>query len=971
MLNKAQEETIKAEDSRILVVAGAGTGKTHLLIQKIKHLIEEKNILPEHILGITFTEKAANEIISRLEAELGYRSLNVELKTFHKFALDILGEYGEIIGLQKDFKVLENINELNFMQSNIFKLHLNKLLPLQNPYKFTQSLIDFFSRLNDDLITPEYFKELITRKAYSPKEVDDNYKEIFLEIYSAFKEYSTLKIQNGFVSIYDLIPYMYRLLKENPYILSKVNSHFKYILVDEFQDTNVAQYMVLKLLDPKQLILVGDDDQSIYRFRGADYKNILEVNNDFKNVKNIVLHENYRSNQDILDIGYALLQFNNPNRLEYTLKIDKKLIAKKNNNTKNGNIEYVEFNYYFEQYEYIAHRLNELKNTGKYSNFAILLRSSTRSVEIAKILKNNGIKFTNSFDSGLLEDEEIKLLLSFLKAVNDFTDDLSLFNTLKSRIYNINYIGLKNISINARRNNKTIYEYIKNSLEKDYQSIIGEREYTSIQNAIDNIDKYRAMDKENNAGEILNSFIHETKFLETIENVESIESVTKLFSKIDKYFKTNNNRSLEDIINYFNIAEESGKSDDQDIFDLSQMSDVNILSIHKAKGMEFDVVFLPDLTDKIFPLYQNSSNMFSFFDDNETMENLLEERRLMYVAITRAKEKLYIQSAKNYYSSVLRKPSRFLYEMGIINSSTNSNLEENIDDTSHKERNIDSKIDTNGKGITNYIAPHTVERNSNEEDNKQIIEINSSDIDDFIECKYRYFLSSTYGVTKKTYNLNFGSTIHELIAEYFSRFKNKSEQNGFSNEQSKEEYINQLLDKFEKNFSSFGFKSVEHENLYYNLGIKIINNLGKFDNIVNDIDNILIEYPLKTKVFDKFLIHTRFDLVNTKSNDIYEFKTTIVENEEEAMDRFDKSYQLRIFAYCYNKVYGINPTIHLYFPSNGVICSKQFSKTILNNTEKKLDEIYLQLLEKNFQPTSGEYSCRYCNLKDMCKYKFN
>jgi DNA helicase-2/ATP-dependent DNA helicase PcrA len=338
-LNPEQKKGVEYAGGPLLLVAGAGTGKTRVITERIKWLIQNKKAAPSEILALTFTEKAAAEMLERVDRAMPLGYEEPWLSTFHAFADRLLRDEGLEIGLDPAYKILTPPEVWLLIRENLFDFNLNYYRPLGNPTKFISAMLTLFSRAQDEDITPAEFvrwakkskKQKVKSKNGDEKEGIEKYSELA----NAYQTYQTLKIRESYLDFGDLILWTLKLFRERPAILKKYQSQFKHLLVDEFQDTNYAQYQLIKLLAPAKsrpnLLVSADDDQSIYKFRGAAVSNVLEFKSDYPKAATIVLTRNYRSGQKILDASYRLIQNNNPDRLEKKIGIEKKLVAKRTN----------------------------------------------------------------------------------------------------------------------------------------------------------------------------------------------------------------------------------------------------------------------------------------------------------------------------------------------------------------------------------------------------------------------------------------------------------------------------------------------------------------------------------------------------------------------------------------------------------------------------------------------------------------
>jgi len=336
-LNKQQLEAVRHENGPLLIIAGAGTGKTTVISERVSYLILEKKINPSEILALTFTEKAALEMEERIDKKMPYGYTQMWISTFHSFCDRILRQEAIHVGLNPNYKLLTEAECILLIRTNLFKFDLNYFRPLGNPNKFLSGLIQHFSRLKDEDISPnEYLRwaqgqkaTLRLRSGIENKNQKDDKDEIEknIELANAYEAYEELKTKEGVMDFSDLISNTLSLFRARKNILKNYQNQFKYILVDEFQDTNYVQNQLAQLLagEKKNITVVGDDDQSIYRFRGSSISNIIQFKKHYPKAKIITLTQNYRSTKEILDRSYDLIQNNNPDRLEIKEKIDKKL----------------------------------------------------------------------------------------------------------------------------------------------------------------------------------------------------------------------------------------------------------------------------------------------------------------------------------------------------------------------------------------------------------------------------------------------------------------------------------------------------------------------------------------------------------------------------------------------------------------------------------------------------------------------
>ena len=461
-LNKNQKEAVEFNEGHLLIVAGAGTGKTAVITQKIIHLVESGLAKPEEILALTFTDNSAAEMQERIDGELNTGYVDMQISTFHNFCQLILERYALDIGISNQFKLFSDTDAWLMLKQNIYDLNLDYYRPMSNPARHIYELLKHFSKCKDELISPEEYLKHAESIKLNKDEVNKQEKSRLTEIANAYHKYNQLLLENGALDFGDLIFYTVKLLQERPNALATLQSRYKYILVDEFQDVNWAQYkLVGQLADKSKLTVVGDDDQSIYAFRGASVSNILRFKEDFPKSKEIVLTENYRSGQKILDTAYELIQNNNPDRLEEKLQIDKKLKASAVKIP--GTVDY--FNYQSLDHEVagVVEKISELikKPDVALDDIAILVRANSSVDPFVNALEKAGIPYEFLASSGLYRQPIVLDCFNFLKAVANYHDSTAFFRLLRLPFLNFSESDLQKLTAGAKKKSTLYYEALK------------------------------------------------------------------------------------------------------------------------------------------------------------------------------------------------------------------------------------------------------------------------------------------------------------------------------------------------------------------------------------------------------------------------------------------------------------------------------------------------------------------------------
>ena len=625
-LNDKQYEAVVNTEGPCLVIAGAGSGKTKVLTHKIAYLMGEKNILPWNILAITFTNKAAKEMKERIELLVGDAAKDMWVGTFHSICVRILRKFIDRVGFDSSFIIFDSSDQKTMIKQILKDLQLDDKI-------FTdRSVMSEISNAKNEMLEPD---------TYAVKAHGDFRKEKIAEVYERYQK--RLK-ENNAIDFDDIINYTIKILIENPDVLQYYSNKFEYVLVDEYQDTNKSQFTLVTMLASKHgnITAVGDNDQGIYSFRGADISNILNFEKDFPGTKIIKLEQNYRCTGNILKVANAVIKNNE-------VKYDKKLWTENDV----GNLpkvfsadnEYDEGKYIAEQ---IEHLIREEKY--KYSDFAVLYRMNTQSRAIEEILRREDIPYKIVGGLKFYERKEIKDIISYLRLVQNPADNLSLNRVINEPKRGIGKTSLDKIAQISEENNISMYQVIKNA------EIYGlNRVYLNSREFIDCMELIIAKKDELTISELVKKILKDTGYTRALENENTIEAENRI-------------ANLEEFLNVaVEFEEESADNGLSDFLegitlssDLDNMEEaeesVTLMTLHSAKGLEFPVVFLVGMEEGIFPGYKSIGEQ----------KELEEERRLCYVGVTRAKENLFLTNSKQrttFGSTTHNPPSRFLQEI--------------------------------------------------------------------------------------------------------------------------------------------------------------------------------------------------------------------------------------------------------------------------------------------------------------------
>jgi len=632
-LNQEQLKAVKHIEGPCLVMAGAGSGKTSVLTSRIVYLIEQ-GIWPSNILAITFTNKAAREMRERVNNIVG--ETKAFIGTFHSFGVKVIRENPEAVGLTPNFTIIDSDDSLSVIK---------KILKEKN--------------LDSKKFSPNYIRNRISflkNEMLSAKEIETTMNSpIDKLVVSIYKEYENTLSKSNVVDFDDLLLKPVRLLMESDEILDKYQEHYPYILIDEYQDTNPVQYKLTKLLSNKyrNIFVVGDMNQSIYSFRQADYRNILNFEKDFEDTRIIKLEQNYRSTQVILDAANSVIK-NNKKKKDLKLWSDKKSDAL---------INYLRAYDESHEIKLVADEINKLMDTYKsYNSFAILYRTNSQSRIIEQILLEMNIPYKIFGGYSYLNRKEIKDLTAYLKLINNQNDEVSLRRIINTPKRGIGEIAVNKIEANSIINNKSMFDSLETSKEIEFKELILDMkkylEGHTLTDLIDYVVNESGMRREYEEDKTLESDIR-------LDNLMEFKSLTASFEK------RTGTENLSDFLGELSLMSDN----EENVIDEA----VTLMTLHSVKGLEFDVVFLVGMEEGLFP------HTNSIMDE----EGLDEERRLCYVGITRAKDILYITNAKRrmlYGKETTNMPSRFINEIdGKLIKTNTQIIQEKKDATEYYE----------------------------------------------------------------------------------------------------------------------------------------------------------------------------------------------------------------------------------------------------------------------------------------------
>jgi len=953
-VNPQQDKAVKHGSGPILVVAGAGTGKTRVISERIKNLIKNREIGPKEVLALTFTEKAAQEMSDRVAdvMPLGYEE--PWITTFHSFADRILKKEGIEIGLDPSYKILSGPDQWLLVKRNLFAFDLKYFLPLGNPTKFISAILKFISRLQDDYISPEDLEKFVKGANFESEE-----KERWEELTHIYKRYQEIKIAESRLDFGDLITWLIKLFEQRPNLLKKYREQFKHILVDEFQDTNYAQYMLVKSLCPsdlgtkengeRSLLTVGDDSQSIYKFRGAAVSNILEFMKDYPEAEMVTLTENYRSSQKILDPAYKLIQNNNPDTLESKLGISKKLVSKVGTTATSKSApasaekpQALQTETLEDEVELVISKIYEVlakEPSYTYKDVAILARANNHLNTYVMALRKYGLPYQLVGNRGLYDQDEVRNVLAMLKIIVNPKDSTNLY-----RVLNIDSFEIPQ---------KVITSLLSSSKYKkvDLWTLIPENKNEQLQSFYKLITKYQDKITKTLPVQFVFALVHESKYLgtyleeESIENQLSIRNLDLFLNKIKKFEvdyqqETKELPTIVDLVDYIDSLIEAGDNPAQ--AEIEDIDTINLLTVHSAKGLEFPVVFMVNLVAGRFPT-RNRKDIIEIPDElvKETLpsgdEHIQEERRLFYVGMTRAKKYLYMVTAKNYGGKRERKPSGYIQETGV-------DIKEAVSDSSLARKSDQKTL----FGVESKFRDPVF---ANLDFTPRFLSY--SQLDTYKICPLRYKYNYVLRVpSAPSHNLSFGISIHDTLRDFHSKLLFK------------EVSLDELLKMYQQNWHPLGYENEEHRNLRFESGKGL---LKKYYERHKDDKTKPLEIE---KAFNITLGGVRFygriDRIDPDNDgvEIIDYKTGTTKTQKDV----DKDNQVAYYAIGAREALGMEAKkLTYYYLESGERISTTRTEEQLEKTKKEAEGLIEDIKSGEFGAKPGMH-CSWCDFKDICPF---
>lgn len=976
-LTKEQLRAVTHERGPLLVLAGAGTGKTRVLVERIAWLVRARHVPPQHMLALTFTERAANELQTRVDDALPLNAHQPWIGTFHGFGEYALREFALRSGLTPAFRLHTAPEGWLLLKRHLFSLPLQQYRPLGNPTKFVAALVEFFSSAKDQGITPEALaayaasanqevgvksQESAKRSAADSQRTSLDSRLHWRELAAAYRAYVDLQRKEGVLDFGDLLLETLRLLRDRPEVRQRLQERFPHILVDEFQDTNLSQSALLELLAAgdverrappptslwRSLVVASDDDQAIYAFRGSNVDNVLRFRDRFPGTKIVVLTDNFRSPQPLLDHAYQLIQHNNPYRLEATAGVRKRLTASGDREQLNGEgapAEHVHFPTEEQELRFVTGEILKLVDTGNaYRDIAILTRTNAQAAEIVEALLRADIPHVTAEARGLLARPEIKDVLAYFRLLASPTDGHALFRLLTLDALGIPPTDRARLLGATLKGSRTALEVLEDSLASSSLSAEAVKGVESLTRLLtDHLARYRTL----RLSHVLHEFLQRSGVLKAaVQTAERHPEVLPNLQAFLSYLRALEGSSMHadllDVLALLDAAVEGGEGPPAATLP-TDTDAVRVLTVHAAKGLEFPLVFLAGAVADRFPsrnrhqpleLPDDLLAQESFADLTDREVHVLEERRLFYVALTRARLRFVVtSSAIGPGGRRTRKPSPFIAEADILSTTVPA-------DTQTAEEQL-------ALPLLEAVAPHPAR--------DLATSLSATKINDYETCPWKYRFKYVLQVpTPPSPALSFGSTIHNVLRDV-----------GREVAEGRRPTVADALRWYQALWIADGYESVEHEAERKASGtVALRTYLAAHPELLARAP-LFIEEPFSLPLPSTRLTG-RIDRVERLPDGtvvVTDFKTGAGKGKEAASD-----FQLSLYALAARRALGRNPDrLRLSFIEVGRDDETTRPEAEDETTIARVENLAQRIRGGDFTPTPGRW-CAQCDFWRICDY---
>jgi DNA helicase-2/ATP-dependent DNA helicase PcrA len=986
-LNPDQLNAVTHGEGPLLVVAGAGTGKTQVITRRIAWLIATRRAKPSEILALTFTEKAAAEMQVRVDQLVPYGYTDSTIGTFHAFGDRLIRDYALELGLPTDVRVLSRAETVIFLREHLFAFELDRYRPLGDPTRFLASLAALFSRCKDEDVSPEAYAAYATRLEEAAAAATDDAalaEEAVRqrELATAYARYQELLAANGCIDFGDQVALALRLVRTSAAARAEVQRRFRFILVDEYQDTNRAQSELVELLAARHgnLTVVGDDDQSIYRFRGAAISNILGFRGRHREARTVVLRRNYRSAPPILEAAHRLIRFNDPDRLEVQAGITKRLVAERRGIDAPVRLDVHPSTH--DEADRLAFEMRERIAAGtRPRDIAVLVRANSQAEPILRSLDAAGVPWRFSGMSGLYGRPEVRRLLAFLRVIADLGSSVDLYGVATTEPYDLGGEDLTAIVTSARRRNRTLWDVLEELDRQPGLLRIAPATRAAVARLVADLRALSEMAHERPAGEVLYAFLRTTGTLgrlageSTVAAEEQLRNVARLFEIVRSQSALLADDRATFVARHLQTLIEAG--DDPATADLDPDADaVSVLTVHKAKGLEFPIVYLPGLVAGRFPLAGRRDPLglppalADAVDGTDDEIQLREERRLFYVAMTRARDELILSHAVDDGTTSVRRVSPFVLEA--LDRPPGA-------DPVGRTATATERIEAAAASVP--LAAGTPATGPADEP----LVLSFSGIDAYLSCPLKYKLGHVVRVPVPPHHaMVYGAAVHRAVQEFHRRHARGDVMSEAD-----------LIAAFEAAWSNEGFLSRDHEDARLEAGRETLRRFraaqlepgvtipayverefsfsldgdrirGRWDRV--DIEPATDEPEAASgRVPQADTVAPTLELTGRERVTITAYKTSDVSDPGKARQRARESLQLQIYAMGYEEATGRLPdAVALHFLDTGVVGRVDVDPKRLARARQKIATAAAGIRARDFTAKPDRSACGFCPFRSIC-----
>jgi DNA helicase-2/ATP-dependent DNA helicase PcrA len=929
-LNPEQLEAVRHVDGPMLVVAGAGTGKTQVITKRIAYLIAEGHAKPSQVLALTFTEKAAREMEDRLYHLIGWESFQVPIMTFHAFGTELLSRYASHIGRSIRGGLLNETQKALLLEQHLDRVHFKYYGHQDDGFEFVGTVIAYINELQNAAITAASYLEYVQDLRENPADMHPHDIDEHEDLATLYALYEELKAETGTFDYNDQLELPLQILRTRPNLAQRLAQEYMYVLVDEYQDTNAVQDALLRSFIPSggNIFAVGDDDQAIYGFRGADVANILDFSQHFRVEESLALVRNYRSGQAILDASYQLIQHNNPERLESKLGISKRLIAR---TTDIGQVEFTHYKDAQDELYSIAKRLEKDSAGIAASNLAVLASTHAPLKNLARLLRRLGIPYSMSTSLDIFEQPEIIGLWYLMKWLCMKADDETIGHVIMGPLISWSPEMYRRI---ASRSTEAMIP-VEDALRSD--------EHEDSVHLISNLDAWRSWALEFPVSHLAFKLVFETELADQWRKVaEEKPRMIRVFEDLQKW--------LEQMQDFESVAENTSASQYMTLFPkppsievsepVGEEGGVQLLTVHSSKGLEFDSVYLINCTQRSWSSSGRATKEIpEKFAKARQLPVEHEYRRLMYVAVTRAKKNLFVSAPAAGPSGTKLSLSPLVHELMDVTPVPNS---------SSIGLDIAQQAFDRVQGYYPLRDGLMVDSNKMPfEDAEGWMNLNVTQLSQYEYCPFEFYVTNVLQIKQLLGpQVNFGNVVHKVIERH-----NKAKLSGGD---VSEQELHTLLDELwsDKGYRHRDIAHHDRELAHQTLATFLLRSAQSNDRIVAS------ERPIKLEIPEARLrLKGKMDAVFERADgvEIRDYKTGRNKTDVDKLSKSAKTNsQLRTYALAYESDHGVAPAaVTLDYVVTGVEGTALLTPAILRNHRERLGTLADKIRNRQFEPNSS------------------